>query len=137
MVQTIDMKYVFILFEGNIHSYRQIFLDGRRPPKDPDPTWYGYSIGRWEGDTLVVETTGFNDKFWFGANKLPHTTQLRTIERFTRTNLNTLSWDITIIDPGSYAKPFTVQTRARLEPTWELMEYICQENNTNVGHIVN
>ena len=136
MVQSIDQKYIFILFEGNIHSYRQIFLDGRKHPDDPDPTWYGHSTGRWEGDTLVVDTVGYNDKFWFGANKLPHTTQLHTIERFTRTDSNTLRWDITIDDPGSYAKPFTVQTRARLEPTWELMEYICQENNTNVGHIV-
>ena len=135
MVQSIDMKYIWILFEGNIHSYRQIFLDGRPHPKDPDPTWYGHSVGKWEGDTLVVDTVGYNDLFWFGANKLPHTTQLHTIERFTRTDLNTLSWDITIMDPGSYAKPFTVQTRARYEPTWELMEYICQENNTNVGHI--
>ena len=136
MVQTIDQKYIFILFEGNIHSYRQIFMDGRKHPDDPDPTWYGHSVGKWEGDTLVVDTVGYNDKFWFGANKLPHTTQLHTIERFTRTDLNTLQWDITIIDPGAYAKPFTVQTKARLEPTWELMEYICQENNTNVGHIV-
>ena len=135
MVQSIDMKYIFILFEGNIHSYRQIFLDGRKHPSDPDPTWYGHSIGTWEKDTLVVDTVGYNDLFWFGANGLPHTTQLHTIERYTRTDLNTLSWDITIDDPGAFAKPFTVQTRARLEPTFELMEYICQENNTNVGHI--
>ena len=134
MVQTIDEKYVFILFEGNIHSYRQIFTDGREHPSDPDPTWYGHSIGRWEGDTLVVDTVGYNDKFWFGSAGWPHTTQLHTIERFTRTDLNTLQWDITIIDPGAYAKPFTVQTRARLERDWELMEYICNENNTNIGH---
>ena len=133
MVQTIDMKYVFILFEGNIHSYRQIFLDGRKHPKDPDPTWYGHSIGWWEGDTLVVDTIGYNDKFWFSAAGWPHTTQLHTIERFTRTDFNTLSWDITINDPGAYAKPFTLQTRARLEASWDLMEYICQENNTNVA----
>jgi hypothetical protein len=136
MVQSIDQKYIFVLFEGNIHSYRQIFLDGRKHPDDPDPTWYGHSTGKWEGDTLVVDTVGYNDKFWFGANKLPHTTKLHTIERFTRSDANTLQWDITIDDPGSYAKPFTVRTRAHLEPTWELMEYICQENNTNVGHIV-
>jgi len=136
MVQSIDQKYIFVLFEGNIHSYRQIFLDGRKHPDDPDPTWYGHSTGKWEGDTLVVDTVGYNDKFWFGANKLPHTTKLHTIERFTRSDANTLQWDITIDDPGSYAKSFTVRTRAHLEPTWELMEYICQENNTNVGHIV-
>jgi hypothetical protein len=138
MVQTPTHKpetHILIVFEGNIHSYRQIFMDGRPHPKDPDPTWYGHSIGRWEGDTLVVDTIGYNDKFWFDFDGHPHTTQLHTIERFTRTDLNTLSWDITIIDPGSYEKPFTVQTKARFEPSWELMEYICQENNTNVPHI--
>ena len=133
MVQSIDGKYVFILFEGNIHSYRQIFLDGRKHLADPDPTWYGHSVGHWEGDTLVVDTVGFNDKFWFGANGLPHTTQLHTIERFTRTDANTMSYDITIIDPGAYAKPFTVQTKARYQPGWDLMEYICQENETSAS----
>jgi hypothetical protein len=113
----------------------EIFLDGRKHPADPDPTWYGHSVGTWEKDTLVVDTVGYNDLFWFGANGLPHTTRLHTVERFTRPDLKSLSWDITIDDPGAFAKPFTVQTRARLEPTWELMEYICQENNTNVGHI--
>jgi hypothetical protein len=129
--------HTFFLFEGNIHSYRQIFLDGRPHLTDPDPTWYGHSIGHWEGDTLVVDTVGFNDKFWFGASGLPHTTQLHTVERFRRLDADTMSWDITINDPGAYAKPFTVQTRARYEPGWELMEYICQENETSAseGHI--
>jgi hypothetical protein len=131
----VDSTHIFILFEGNIHSYRQIFTDGRPHPADPDPTWYGHSIGHWEGDTLVVDTIGYNDKFWFDFDGHPHTPQLHTIERFTRTDLNTLEWDITIIDPGAYAKPFTVETEARYQPTWELMEYICNENNTNVEHI--
>jgi hypothetical protein len=138
LIQTPTHKpetHIFIMFEGNIHSYRQIFMDGRPHPEDPDPTWYGHSIGHWDGDTLVVDTVGYNDKFWFDFDGHPHTTQLHTIERFTRTDLNTLSWDITIIDPGAYQKPFTVQTKARFEPSWELMEYICQENNTNVQHI--
>ena len=138
MIQTPTHKaetHIFINFEGNIHSYRQIFMDGRPHPKDPDPTWYGHSIGKWEGDTLAVDTIGYNDRFWFDFDGHPHTTQLHTIERFTRTDLNTLSWDITIIDPGAYQKPFTVQTKARFESAWELMEYICQENNTNVEHI--
>jgi hypothetical protein len=124
----------FILFEGNTHSYRQIFMDVPQHPDDLDPTWYGHSIGRWEGDTLVVDTVGYNDKFWFDGAGHPHTTQLHTIERFRRTDLNTLSWDITIIDPGAYQKPFTVKTTATLAKT-ELMDYICQENNTNVPHL--
>ena len=138
MIQTPTHKaesHIFILFEGNIHSYRQIFMDGRKHPEDPDPAWYGHSIGKWEGDTLVVDTIGYNDRFWFDFDGHPHTTQLHTIERFKRTDMDTLSWDITIEDPGSYAKPFTVQTKAALKPDWDLMEYICQENNTNVQHI--
>ena len=138
MVQTpshTNATHIFILFEGNVHSYRQIFMDGRAHPADLVPTWYGHSVGRWEGDTLVVDTVGYNDRFWFDFDGHPHTTQLHTLERFTRTDLNTLKWDITITDPGAYAKPFTVQTQARYEPTWELMEYICNEFNTNVDHI--
>ena len=139
MTQTPTHKaesHIFILFEGNIHSYRQIFMDGRKHPEDPDPTWYGHSIGKWEGDTLVVDTIGYNDKFWFDFLGHPHTEKLHTIERFTRTDLGNLQWEITIEDPGAYTKPFTVLTRARLLPDGELMEYICQENNTNVKHLV-
>ena len=130
-----ESTHIFILFEGNIHSYRQIFMDGRPHPDDLVPTWYGHSTGKWEGDTLVVDTVGYNDRFWFDFDGHPHTTQLHTIERFTRTDANTLLWDITIIDPGAYAKSFTVQTRAEYKQGWELMEYICNENNTNVEHI--
>jgi len=125
--------HIFILYEGNIHSYRQIFMDGRGHPEDPDPTWYGHSIGRWEGDTLVVDTVGYNDRFWFSFEGHPHSEELHTTERFTRTDFGTLQWDITIADPVAYTKPFTVLTRARLMPNDELMEYICQENNTNMG----
>jgi hypothetical protein len=130
-----ESTHIFILFEGNVHSYRQIFMDGRPHPDDLVPTWYGHSTGKWEGDTLVVDTVGYNDRFWFDFDGHPHTTALHTIERFTRTDLNTLSWEITIIDPGAYAKPFTVLTKAEYKPGWELMEYICNENNTNVQHI--
>jgi len=94
-----------MLFEGNIHSYRQIFMDGRAHPKDPDPTWYGHSVGHWEGDTLVIDTVGYNDKFWFDFRGHPHTEQLHTIERYTRKNLGTLVNEITIDDPGAYSKP--------------------------------
>jgi hypothetical protein len=138
MVQTPTDKaesHIFILFEGNIHSYRQIFMDGRPHPKDPDPTWYGHSTGRWEGDTLVVDTIGYNDKFWFDFDGHPHTTALHTIERFTRTDLKTLSWDITIIDPSAYQKPFTVQTKARMGAVLGADGVHLPENNTNVEHI--
>jgi len=127
--------HIFFLFEGNIHSYRQMFMDGRPHPKDLDPTWYGHSIGRWEGDTLVVDSVGFNDKFWFDFKGHPHTEKLHTIERWTRTDLGTLVNQVTIDDPGAYSRPFTVTFTARLRQNEELMEYICQENEQDAHHI--
>ncbi len=126
--------HIFFLFEGNIHSYRQIFMNGKHPA-DPDPTWYGHSIGTWDGDTLVVDTVGFNDKFWFDFRGHPHTEQLHTIERYTRKDLGTLENKVTIIDPGDYSKPFTLTFTARLRPKEELMEYICQENQQDTQHL--
>jgi hypothetical protein len=126
--------HVFFLFEGNIHSFRQIFMNGKHPD-DPDPTWYGHSIGKWDGDTLVVDTVGYNDKFWFDFRGHPHTEKLHTIERYTRKDLGTLVNQVTIDDPGAYSRPFTLTFTARLRPNEELLEYICQENNQDVHHI--
>lgn len=128
--------YIYFLFEGNIHSYRQIFMDGRTHPADANPTWYGHSIGHWEKDTLVIDTVGFNDIFWFDFVGHPHTEQLHTIERYTRTDRGTLAEEVTIDDPGAYKKPFTIVSSHRLLPNDELMEYICQENNRDVRHLV-
>jgi len=122
-------SHIFVLWEGNIHSYRQIFMDGRKHPEDPDLTWFGHSIGKWEGDTLVIDTVGFNDKFWFDRRGHPHTEQLHTIERWTRKDFGHLENQVTIDDPGAYSRPFTTTYVATLEPGEELMEYICQENN--------
>ena len=108
-----DTNHFFFLFEGNIHSYRQIFMDGRKHPADPDPTWYGHSIGNWDGDTLVVDTVGYNDKFWFDFAGHPHSEQLHTIERYTRTDCRTLVIETTIDDPVMYTKPFTITFTAR------------------------
>jgi hypothetical protein len=127
--------HLFFLFEGNIHSYRQIFMDGREHPDDLEATWYGHSVGHWEGDTLVIETVGFNELFWFDFAGHPHTKQLRTVERYTRTKLGELDSVTTIYDAGAYAKPFTIKHTATLRPGWELMEYICNENNQDVEHI--
>jgi len=137
IVQTPAYKkatHLYFLFEGNIHSYRQIFMDGRKHPADPDPTWYGHSIGWYEGDTLVIDTVGFNDKFWFDFRGHPHTDKLHTIERWTRTDLSTLVNEVTIDDAGAYTKPFKVTFTARLAPNEELMEYICQENEQDAKH---
>ena len=128
--------HIFFLFEGNIHSYRQIFMDGRPHPADPDPTWYGHSIGRFEGDTLVIDTVGFNDKFWFDFAGHPHTEKLHTVERYRRPEFGKLLYEVTIDDPGAYTKPFTLHGDHTYESDTELMEYICNENNQDVEHIV-
>ena len=130
--------HIFFLFEANIHSYRQIFMDGRPHPPAPDldPTWYGHSIGRWEGATLVVDTVGFNDRFWFDFKGHPHTEQLHVVERYTRTTPTTLVNEITIDDPGAYSRPFTVRFTAEAAPPGDdLQEYICNENNQDVPHL--
>jgi|SRR5262252_4075903 len=128
--------HVFFLFEGNIHSYRQIFMDGRKHPDDPNPTWYGHSIGRWEGDTLVVDSVGFNEKFWFDFAGHPHTEQLHVVERYRRPDSNHLEYEIRIEDPGAYARPFTLYGHSTYQHGEELMEYICNENNKDLPHIV-
>jgi hypothetical protein len=127
--------HIFFLFEGNIHSYRQIFLDGRKHPDDPDPTWYGHSVGHWEGDTLVVDTVGFNDRFWFDFVGHPHTGQLHTVERYNRPGLGTLIEQVTIDDPGAYTRPFTITGTHRLLQKDELLEYVCQENERDIHHL--
>ena len=128
--------HMFILFEGNIHSYRQIFIDGR--PHTPEtnrwPSWYGDSVGAWDGDILVVDTVGFNDLFWFDYLGHPHAEKLHTVERYTRTDRGNIRIEVTIDDPGAYTKPFTTVGRARLMPGDELMEYICNENDQDRGH---
>jgi hypothetical protein len=123
-------QYIYILQEGNIHSFRQVFMDGRKHPAELDPTWFGHSIGRYEGNSLVIDTVGFNDKSWFDNRGYPHTEQLHTIERWTRIDSGHMTDEVTIEDPGAYTKPFTVKFTARLtDPSDEMMEYICQENN--------
>ncbi len=123
----------FIVFEGNIHSWRQIFMDGRKHPDDPIPSWYGHSIGHWDGKTLVVDTVGFNDKFWF--DWIHHDATNSTVERYTRTDLGNMTIEVDIDDPGTYTKPFTTVGRARIMAGTELMEYICQEDNYDLQHI--
>jgi len=126
--------HYFYLFEGNIHSYRQIFMNAKHP-EDPDPTWFGHSIGHWEGNTLLVDTVGFNDKFWFDYKGHPHTEKLHTVERYTRTDLGHMDITVTIDDPGTYTQPFTTVGRATLMPGAELLEYICQENNQDLQRL--
>jgi len=109
-------------------AYRQIFLDGRSHPKDPDPTWKGHSIGRWEGDTLVVDTVGFNDKGWLPDTYLS-SEMLHVVERYRRPDLAHLVIDVTIEDPRTFMKPWNLHMTWDLAPGEELIEYVCAENN--------
>jgi len=119
---------VVILYEA-VHSYRQIFTDGRELPKDPNPTWFGYSVGRWEGDEFVVQTAGFNDKGWLDNFGKPATDALRVTERFRRKDFGHMDIQITIDDPKAYTRPWDVTLPLALLPDTELLEYICNENN--------
>jgi hypothetical protein len=119
---------VVILYEA-IHSYRQIFTDGRTLPRDPNPAWFGYSVGRWNGDVFVVESTGFNDNVWLDNAGRPASEQLSVTERFRRIDFGRLDLEITIDDPKTYTKPWTITERLQYQADDELLEYICNENN--------
>lgn len=125
-----DLKRMYILDMGGPNSYRIIYMDRTTHPKDLVPTNYGDSIGHWEGDTLVVETTGLNEKFWLDTRGTPHTSQLVFTERFTRVNKDTMQYQATINDPGAYTAPWTTTTFSlRWQADKDPYEYICQENN--------
>jgi hypothetical protein len=123
-----------ILEEGNVHSYRQIFLDGRGHSKQ-DQLWMGDSIGKWDGDTLVVDTVGFNDKTWLTGQGVPHTDQLHVVERFSRPDLGHLQIDITVEDPGAFTKPHSFQRIYNLMENTDLLEYVCNEFNVDKDHL--
>jgi hypothetical protein len=127
-------KVTIVLFEAYNH-YRQIFTDGRPLPKDPQPAWLGYSAGRWEGSTFVVETTGLNDQTWLDDGGHPHTEALHITERFTRPDFGHMSIQITIDDPKAYTKPWTVTIPKDLMPDTELIEWMC-ENEKDYAHMV-
>lgn len=123
---------VIMLFEYD-HNVRHIFTDGRPHPADVTPTYMGDSIGRWEGDTFVVDTVGFNDKIWLDRVGHPHSDQLHVIERFHKTAADTLQIDFTIEDPIAFTRPFTSTLYFRLHPDWSLMEQVCEDNTGFLG----
>jgi hypothetical protein len=118
---------VIMLFES-YHSFRQIFTDGRALPKDPEPAWFGYSVGRWDGDTLVVDTNGINDKTWLDDAGHPHSEALHIIERFRRVNFGRMDVQITIDDPKAYTKPWSVSFNWELLPDTDLLDWVCENN---------
>jgi hypothetical protein len=125
---------LIILYEEFNH-FRQIFTDGRGLPPEKSPSWFGYSTGRWEGDTFVAETVGFNDKSWFDDPGHPHSEELRVTERFQRRDFGHLTVQITFDDPKAYTKPWSATVPFDLLPDTELIESIC-ENEKDHAHIV-
>lgn len=123
-----------MLFES-YHSYRQIFTDGRPLPENPDPAWFGYSVGKWEGDTLVVNTIGINEKTWLDDGGHPHSDALRVIERFRRPDFGHMQVLVTIDDSKAYAKPWTAAIQWDFFPDTELLDWVC-ENEKDFQHMV-
>ena len=133
IVQTPEL--VLFLSEANA-SYRQIFTDGRPFPEDPNPSWNGYSVGHWDGDTLVVETIGFLDGQWLDRWGSPLTGKARITEKFRRPNYGTLDIEFTVDDPSAYTKPWTIQLTQSLALNTELMDWMCLENEKDFPHLV-
>jgi len=131
IIQLPEQKRIIMIFEGATHIWREISMDGREHPKGDalNPTYLGHSVGRWEGDTLVVDVVGFNEATWLDYFGHPHTDQLHVVERFSRPNKGTLHYEALIDDPGAYTKPFSVAWDIPWRANAELTEYICQENN--------
>ena len=130
------LSHIYVLHEtGDAGAHRVVYMDGRKHPEDPIPTWWGHSIGRFEKDTLVIDTVGYNDKFWFDSRGTPHTEQLHTVERWTRINWGRITNEFLLDDPGAFSKPVNLKFTGRLlRPDLktgggELMEFICLEGN--------
>jgi hypothetical protein len=132
MIQTPGV--IVILYEAN-SGVRQIFTDGRPLPKDAEPWWFGYSAGKWEGDTLVVETVGLRDLGWLDVEGSPITDSGRIIERFRRIDYGHLEIEVTIDDPKAYTKPWTVLVHQRILLDTDLIEFVCQENERDQPHL--
>jgi hypothetical protein len=117
-------------------AYRPIFMDGRALPEDPNPTWWGYSVGHWEEDTLVVQSAGFNDRSWLNFSGHPHSEELRVTERFHRRDFGHIELQVTLEDPKVFTKPITIALDVNFIPDTEMLEYVCNENERDSVHLV-
>jgi hypothetical protein len=134
MMRIVQSPQLIVMLNPDL-TYRQIWMDGRKLEAEPNPSWMGYSVGRWEGDTLVVESNGFHAGSWLDRDGHPHTEQLRLTERYRRTNFGTLEIEATFSDPGAYARPWTVKVSAEYAPDTEMLEWVCNEGaNRSLGH---
>jgi hypothetical protein len=118
------------------NNFRQIYTDGRALPKDPNPTFQGYSVGRWDGDTFVVETIGYHDRSLVGRPAYPHTEALRTIERYRRRDFGHMDLELTVEDPKTFTRPWTMTTELLFDADSDLLEYVCNENEKSRQHFV-
>ena len=123
-----------MLFEA-YHSYRQIFIDGRSLPDEREPAWFGYSVGKWDGDTLVVDTVGIKENTWLDDSGHPHSDALHVIERLRRPDFGHMELQLTIDDPRAYKKPWTVHIRWELMVDTDLLDWVC-ENEKDTSHIL-
>jgi hypothetical protein len=126
---------LLILFERNT-EYRQIFTDGRPLPEDPQPNFNGYSVGKWDGDTLVVESIGFKDGLWLDISGTPLTDAAKVTERFRRPNFGDLKIEVTVDDPKAYTKPWSIQVNQTMALDTDMLEFVCKENEKDVPHLV-
>jgi hypothetical protein len=136
MMKIIQTPALVVVLNPDL-THRQIFMDGRTLEAEPNPAWMGYSVGRWDGDALVVDSNGYNDRTWLDHDGHPHTEALRITERYRRRDFGHLDVDITIVDPKAYAKPWTVSVKAELAADTEMIEFVCGEKNvTSLEHWV-
>jgi len=133
-----DRQRIFVMSGGGNRNWRLIYLDGRPLPtsEDVSPTYFGYSDGQWEGDTLVVTSVAFNERFWFSNGGLPHTESLKLTEKFSRPDFNTLTYEVTVDDPGAYTRPWTSGWTLQWVPNQEIEQYFCQDNPKDEAHMV-
>jgi hypothetical protein len=134
-LKIVQTRNLILILNADL-TYRQIFLDGRDLPTDPNPSWMGYSIGHWEGDILVVESSGFNDRTWLDFSGYPHSEALRMTERFHRVDLGHMDLEVTFLDPKTYAKPLTFTAKMDAIFDTEPLEYVCAENEKDRPHLV-
>jgi len=127
---------IIVMHELDGGMSRQIYTDGRPLPTDPNPSWLGFSVGRWDGDTLVVESIGFNDKTWLDGRGHPHSEAMRLTEKYRRRDVGHLDVEITVDDSKSYDKPFTIKVTHLLQADTDILEYVCNENEKDRVHLI-
>ena len=138
IIQVPEIQRIFVLSGGSVRPWREIYMDGRAHPEGDflNPSYFGHSVGHWEGDTLVVDTVGFNERFWMHREGFPHTEAMHLVERISRPDVMTLDYEITIDDPLAYDEPWTTRWSKSWSPGQDFIEYFCHDNNRDQYHLV-